>query len=81
MYTPSDTRLVGMAWRDHYSIKNWRAKMQPLFESFPGTLLKSGVGPLARCGNHQEIISRRFEQTYTSSDTTLEWSAERPLFE
>ena len=47
------------------SNKRWRAKMQPLFESFPGPLLKSGVGPLARYGSHQEIISRRFEQMYT----------------
>ena len=51
--------------------------MQPLFESFPGPLLKSGVGPLARCGNHQEIISRRLQQMYTSSDTRLEGSGER----
>ena len=55
--------------------------MQPLFESFPGPLLKSGMGPLARCGNHQEIICRRLEQMYTSSDTRLEWSGERQLFE
>ena len=55
--------------------------MQPLFESFPGPLLKSGVGPLARYGNHQEIISRRLEQMYTASDTRLEWPRERPLFE
>ena len=63
------------------SNKHWSAKMQPLFESFPGPLLKSGVGPLARCGNHQEIISRRLQQMYTSSDTRLEGSGERPLFE
>ena len=30
--------------------------MQPLFEAFPRPSLKSGVGPLARHGNHQEII-------------------------
>ena len=62
MYTPSDTRLVGMAWGSLFKLdsnKHWRAKMQPLFESFSGPLLKSGVGSLARCGNHQEIISRR----------------------
>ena len=46
--------------------------MQQLFESFPGPLLKSGMGPLARYDNHQEIISRRLEQMYTSSDTRLE---------
>ena len=28
------------------SYKCWRAKMQLIFESFPGPLLKSGVGPL-----------------------------------
>ena len=55
--------------------------MQPIFESFPGPLLKPGVGPLARYGNHQEIISRRFEQMYTSSDTRLELPGEGPLFE
>ena len=48
--------------------------MQQLFESFPGPSLISGVGPLAKCGNHQEIISRRLEQMYTSFDTRLEWS-------
>ena len=55
--------------------------MQPLFESFPGPLLKSGMGPLARHGNHQKIISGRLEQMYTSSDTRLEWPVEGPLFE
>ena len=43
--------------------------MEPLFQSFPGPLMKSDVGALARYGNHQEIISRRLEQMYTSSDT------------
>ena len=33
--------------------------MQPLFESFSGPLLKSGVGRLARYGNYQEIVSNR----------------------
>ena len=55
--------------------------MQPLFEPFLGPLLKSGVELLARCGNHQEVISRRIEQMYTLSDTRLEWSAEGPSFE
>ena len=54
--------------------------MQPLFESFPASLLKSGVAPLPRYGNHQEIVSRRLEQMYTSSDTRLELSGEGPLF-
>ena len=54
--------------------------MQLLFESFPGQLLKSGMGPLVRYGNHQEIISMRLEQMYTSSDTRLEWPGEGPLF-
>ena len=62
--------------------KRLRAKMQPIFESFPGPLLKSGMRPLARYGNHQEIIlSRRLEQMYTSSDTRLEWPRKGPLFE
>ena len=55
--------------------------MQPIFESMPGPLLKSGVGSLARYGNHQETISRRPEQISTSSDTRLEWPGEGPLFE
>ena len=63
------------------SNKRWRTKMQPIFESFPGPLLKSGVGPLTKYGNHQETISRRPEQMYTSSDTRLEWLREGPLFE
>ena len=50
--------------------------MQQLFESFPGPLLKSGVGLLARYGNHQEIMSRGLEQMYTSSDTRLGWPGE-----
>ena len=54
--------------------------MQPIFESFPGPLLKSGVGPFARYGDHQETISRRPEQMYTSSHTRLEWPREGPLF-
>ena len=37
-------------------------KQRLLFKSFPGLLLKSGVGPLARYGDHQEIINRRPEQ-------------------
>ena len=61
------------------SNKRWRAKMQPLFESFPGPLLKSGMGPLARYGNQQEIM--RLEQMYTSSDTRLEWPEEGQVFE
>ena len=55
--------------------------MQPIFESFPGPLLKSGMGPLARYGNNQETISRRPEQMHTSSDTRLEWLGDGPLFE
>ena len=55
--------------------------MQPIFESFPGLQLKSVMGPLTRYGNHQETISRRLEQMYTSSDTRLEWPREGPLFE
>ena len=57
MYTLSDTILEclgeGLLFKLD-SNKRWRAKMQPIFESFPGPLLKSGVGPLARYGNHQE---------------------------
>ena len=39
------------------------------------------MGPLARYSNHQEIINRRLEQMYTSSDTRWEWPREGPLFE
>ena len=84
MYTLPDTRLEwlgeGLLFKLDSS-KRWRAKMQPIFESFPGPLLKSGVGPLARYGNNQETISRRPEQMYTSSDTRLEWLGDGPLFE
>ena len=84
MYTLSDARLEwlgeGLLFKLDSS-KHWRAKMQPIFESFPAPLLKSGVGSLARYGNHQETISRRSEQMYTSSDTRLERHEEGPLFE
>ena len=85
MYTPSDTDWLEWLGEEPFfkldSNKHWRAKMQPIFGSFPRPLLKLGMGPLARCGNHQEIIDRRLEQMYTSSDTRLEWSGEGPLFE
>ena len=84
MYSPSDTGL-GMAWGGllltSVSNKRRRAKLRLLFKSFPGPLLKSGMGPLARYSNHQEIINRRPEQIYTSFDTRLEWPREGPLFE
>ena len=84
MYSPSDTGL-GMAWgRSLFtSVSNKRrgAKLRPLFKSFPGPLLKPGMGPLARYSNHQEIINRTPEQMYTSFDTRLEWPREGPLFE
>ena len=85
MYSPSDTGL-GMAWGGgslftSVSNKCRGAKLRLLFKSFPGQLLKSGMGPLARYSNHQEIINRRPEQMYASSDTRLEWLREGPLFE
>ena len=63
------------------SVSNKRrgAKLRLLFKSFPGPLLKSGMGPLARYSNHQEIINRRPKQMYTSFDTRLEWPREGPL--
>ena len=83
MYTLSDARLdwlgKGLLFKLD-SNKRWKAKMQPIFESFPGSLLKSGIGPLTRYGNHQEAISRRPEQMYTSSDRRLERPGEGPLF-
>ena len=54
--------------------------MQPMFESFPGPLLKSGVRLLARYGTHQ-TISGRLEQVYLPSDPRLEWPGKGPLFE
>ena len=70
MYSPSDTWL-GMTWRGSLftwvSNKSRGAKLRLLFKSFPGPL--------------QEIINRKPEQMYTSSDTRLEWPWERPLFE
>ena len=50
MYTLCDTRLEWLGEGLLFKLdsnKCWRAKMQPTFESFPGPLLKSGVG-LAR---------------------------------
>ena len=84
MYTQSDTRLEWLGEGLLFKLgsnKRWRAKIQSIFGSFPGPLLKSGVGPSARYGNHQEIISRKLEQIYTSSDRRLEWPGEGPLFE
>ena len=81
MYTRSDTRMEwlgdGLLFKLD-SNKVWRAKMQPIFESFH---IEVRRGPLARYGNHQETISRRPEQMYTSSDTRLEWPREGPLSE
>ena len=80
----SDTGL-GMAWGGSLftsvSNKGRGPKMRVLFKSFPGLLLKSGMGPLARYSNHQEIVNRRPEQMYTSFDTRLEWLREGSLFE
>ena len=85
MYSPSDTGL-GMAWGGSLFTsvlnKGCGPKMRVLFKSFPGLLLKSGIGPLTRYSNHQEIVNRRPEQMYTSfSDTRLEWPREGSLFE
>ena len=62
------------------SNKHCGAKMRVLCKSFPGPLLKLGMGPLARYSNHQEIVNRRPEQMYTSFDTRLEWPREGSLF-
>ena len=51
MYTLPDTILEWLGEGLLFKLdsnKCWKAKMQPIFESFPGKLLKSGVGPLAR---------------------------------
>ena len=75
MYIPSNTRLEWLGERPLFMLgsnKHWMAKMQPIFESFSGPLLKSSMRPLARYGNHQKIVSRRLEQMYTSSHTRLE---------
>ena len=65
MYSPSDKGL-GLAWGGSLftSVSNKRrgAKLRLLFKSFSGPLLKSGIRPLARYSNHQEIINRRPEQ-------------------
>ena len=42
--------------------------MQPLFKLSPGPLLKSGLGPLARCCTHKGSISRPREHVYLSPD-------------
>ena len=54
--------------------------MRLLFKISRGQLLKSGPGPLARHGTHQETISGRPEQKYLPSDQRLEWPGEGPLF-
>ena len=57
MYTPSDTRLEWLGEGPLFKLdsnKHWRPKMLPLFESFPGPLLNSGMGSLDRYGTHQE---------------------------
>ena len=49
MYTLSDTRLEWLGEELLFKLdsnKRWRAKMQPIFESYPSPLLKSGMGPL-----------------------------------
>ena len=83
MYSPSDTGLR-MAWGGSLftlvSNKHHGAKLRVLFKSFPGPLLKSGMGPLARYSNHQEIVNRRPEHMYTSFGTRLEWPREGSLF-
>ena len=48
MYTLSDARLEWLGEGILFKLdssKCWRAKMQPIFKSFPGPLLKSGMGP------------------------------------
>ena len=83
MYSRSDTGLR-MAWGGSLftlvSNKHRKAKLRVLFKSFPGPLLKSGMGPLARYSNYQEIVNRRPEQMYISFDTRLEWPREGSLF-
>ena len=54
--------------------------MRLQFELSPAPLLKSGMGPLARYGTHQETISGRPEQKYLPSDPRSECPAEGPLF-
>ena len=54
--------------------------MPPQFQLFPGLLLKSGLGPLARYGTHQKTISGRPEQKYLRFDPRTEWPVEGSLF-
>ena len=49
-YTLPDTRLEWLGEGLLFKLdsnKRWKAKMQPIFESFPGPFLKSVVRPLA----------------------------------
>ena len=62
-------------------VQSLNCLLTSLLKSFPRSLLESSLGLLARYCNHQEIMSRRLEQKYTSSDTGLEWPGEGPLFE
>ena len=75
------------AWNDlvrgHYFSRtriNAGTKIRLLFKLSNGQLLKSGLGPLARYGTHQETISGRPEQKYLLSEQRLECPAEGPLF-
>ena len=63
-----------------HSVQSLNCLLTSLFKLFPGPLLKSGMGPLATYGNHQEIISGRLEKIYSSPETRLEWPREG-LFE
>ena len=92
MYTPSDTRLEwlgeGLCLYIYIYIYIYSSCTRINAEGlkcsqyhFLGYYLSQAWGPLARYGNHQETISRRPEQMYTSSDTRLEWPGEGPLFE
>ena len=84
MYTPSDTGLEWLGEEPLYksvSNKCQRVQIAATIQVISGPLLKSGMGSLAGYSNHQEIINRRPEQMYTSSDTRLEWPREGPLFQ
>ena len=70
MYLPLDQDCNDLE-RDHYlnrtRINAW-GKSAATIQVIPGPLLKSGLGPLARYGTHQETIGGTPEQMYIPSD-------------
>ena len=79
MYTSSDIRLEWPREGPFFESDS-NKRMGSKTRSLPRQSLKSGLLPLTRYSNQQEIIKRRLEQMRTPSDTWLEWLGEGPLY-